>query len=42
MCALTLSRLDDFSDIIYGNDNNIFGRKAGHFGGKLLPHKYPR
>ena len=49
-CALTLSRLYDFSDIVtksmYCNDNFFFGRggrgEAGHFGGKLLPHKYPR
>ena len=42
MCALTSSRLDDFSDIvtyIYCNDNNIFGGRgeAGHFRGELLP-----
>ena len=39
MCALTSSRLDDFSDIVtyvYCNDNNTFG------GGELLPFKYPR
>ena len=44
-CALTLSRLDDFSDIIiliYCNDNNIFGGEAGHFfwgGGSFRPSK---
>ena len=38
VCALTSSRLDDFSDIVYCTDDNIFF--GG--GGKLLPLKYPR
>ena len=45
VCALTSSRLDDFSDIvtyISCNDNNIFGGKLGILGGKLLPLKYRR
>ena len=47
MCALTSSRLDDFSDIVtyvYCNDNNTFGGgwKLGILGGELLPLKYPR
>ena len=48
MCALTSSRLDDFSDIVtyvYCNDNNTFlgGWKLGILGGgELLPLKYPR
>ena len=36
VCALTSSRLDDFSAIVYCTDDNIFG------GWKLLPLKYPR
>ena len=48
VCALTSSRLDDFSDIVtyvYCNDNNTFwgGWKLGILGGgELLPLKYPR
>ena len=44
MCALTSSRLDDFSDIVT-YDNNIFGGGggAGPFRGvEVLPLKYPR
>ena len=47
MCALTSSRLDDFSDIVtyvYCNDNNTFGGVEVRYfgGGELLPLKYPR
>ena len=43
VCALTSSRLDDFSDIVYCTDDNIFcGESWAFLGGKLLPLKYPR
>ena len=42
-CALSLSHLDDFSDIVtYCNDNNIFfwgGGKLGILGGSFYPSK---
>ena len=41
-CALSLSHLDDFSDIAtYCNDNNIFwgGGKLGILGGSFYPSK---
>ena len=38
MCALTSSRLDDFCDIVYCTDDNIFwvGRLISIFGGSLI------
>ena len=46
-CALTSSRLDDFSSYLYTEMITIYlGGGAGHFfffggGGKLLPLNYP-
>ena len=31
VCALTSSRLDDFSDIVYCTDDNIFFGGGGNF-----------
>ena len=46
VCALTLSRVDDFPIqlLVYCNDNNneLFGGKLALLGGNLLPLKYPR